>query len=99
MAVKTMATIAIWMEVTTWPWPALLNTPYAGIGAVGWITMMPYRMRSQSVSARRKRGADETVVPEIESMSRLLESVEPKTVNPRTRFDAPPGTPGDLQSS
>ncbi len=35
MAVKTMATIAIRMDVTTWPWPALLKTPYAGMGAVG----------------------------------------------------------------
>jgi hypothetical protein len=35
MAVKTMATMAIRMEVTTWPWPSLLKTPYAGMGAVG----------------------------------------------------------------
>src|SRR5271166_2860283 len=56
-------------------------------------------MRSQSVRARRNRGADETVVPEIESMSRLLESVEPKTVNAKTRFDAAHGMPGDPQSS
>ena len=41
MAVNTMATIAIRIEVTTWPPPALLNTPYAGMGAVGWMTMIP----------------------------------------------------------
>src|ERR1017187_9827556 len=56
MAVNTMATMAIRMEVTTWPWPSLLKTPYAGMGAVGWITIMPYMIRSQSVSERFRRG-------------------------------------------
>ncbi len=57
MAVKTIATMAISTAVTTCPLPAFENAPNAGMGAVGWITMMPYRTRSQRPSARFKLGA------------------------------------------
>src|SRR5216683_3005129 len=57
MAVKSMATMAIRSAVTTWPRPRLLSAPKADIGATGCNTIIPYRIRSQSVSARRNLGA------------------------------------------
>src|SRR5215470_15900784 len=46
------------MAVTTSPWPRLLSTPNADIGATGWSTITPYMMRSQSVSDRLRPGAE-----------------------------------------
>src|ERR1700681_3049726 len=57
MAVNSIATMAIRIVVTTCPCPRSLSTPNTDIGATGWITMMPYRIRSQSVSDRLRRGA------------------------------------------
>src|ERR1700687_2286281 len=56
MAVNSIATIAIRMVVTTCPRPRSLSTPNTDMGATGWITMMPYRLKSQSVSERLRRG-------------------------------------------
>jgi hypothetical protein len=36
-----MATIAIRMVVTAWPCARRIINPKAGIGAVGWITIIP----------------------------------------------------------
>src|SRR5579883_3108856 len=52
--------MAMRMAVTTWPLPRSLSTPNTDIGATGWITITPYRIRSQSVSVLRRRGAEET---------------------------------------
>src|ERR1700682_2085968 len=57
MAVKSMATMAIKIAVTTWPRPRLLSAPNADIGATGWSTIIPYKIKSHSVSARRNLGA------------------------------------------
>src|SRR5258708_38966079 len=57
MAVNSIATIAIRIVVTTCPCPRSLSTPNTDIGATGWITITPYRIRSQSVSERLRRGA------------------------------------------
>src|SRR5260370_39026335 len=43
--------------VTTWPWARSLTTPKTGMGAVGWITTMPYRIRSHTPRVRRSVGA------------------------------------------
>src|ERR1035437_6962404 len=56
MAVNSIATMAIRIVVTTCPRPRSLSTPNTDMGATGWITMMPYRIRSQSVSERLRRG-------------------------------------------
>src|SRR5713101_7770339 len=56
MAVNNMATMAIRIVVTTWPCPRSLSTPNTDIGATGWITITPYRIRSQRVSDRLRRG-------------------------------------------
>src|SRR4029077_13742607 len=56
MAVNSIATMAIRIVVTTCPCPRSLSTPNTDIGATGWITMTPYRIRSQSVSERLRRG-------------------------------------------
>src|SRR5260370_39018872 len=56
MAVNSIATIAIRIVATTWPCPRSLSTPNTDIGATGWITIMPYRIRSQRVSERFRRG-------------------------------------------
>src|SRR5260370_12379842 len=56
MAVNSIATMAIRIVVTTWPCPRSLSTPNTDIGATGWITMTPYRIRSQRVSDRLRRG-------------------------------------------
>src|ERR1700730_14249419 len=57
MSVNSIATMAIRIVVTTWPCPRSLSTPNTDIGATGWITITPYRIRSQSVSERLRRGA------------------------------------------
>src|SRR6267378_1059062 len=57
MAVNSIATMAIRIVVTTCPCPRSLSTPNTDIGATGWITITPYRIRSQSVSERLRRGA------------------------------------------
>src|ERR1700675_1382167 len=57
MAVNSIATMAIRIVVTTWPFPGPLSPPNTHIGATGWITITPYRIRSQSVSERLRRGA------------------------------------------
>src|SRR5260370_29324404 len=57
MAVNSIATIAIRIVVTTCPCPRSLSAPNTDIGATGWITITPYRIRSQSVSERLRRGA------------------------------------------
>src|SRR5882762_7222806 len=56
MAVNSIATMAIRMVVTTCPCPRSLSTPNTDIGATGWITITPYRIRSQRVSDRLRRG-------------------------------------------
>src|SRR6202521_1897100 len=56
MAVNSIATMAIRIVVTTCPCPRSLSTPNTDIGATGWITITPYRIRSQIVSDRRRRG-------------------------------------------
>src|ERR1700687_637225 len=56
MAVNSIATMAIRIVVTTCPRPRSLSTPNTDMGATGWITMMPYRTRSRSVSERLSRG-------------------------------------------
>src|SRR5256885_3707 len=43
--------------VTTCPRPRSLSTPNTDIGATGWMMMIPYRIKSHSVSVRRNRGA------------------------------------------
>jgi hypothetical protein len=61
-----MATIAMRIAVTTCPRPRSLSTPYTDIGATGWITITPYKIRSHSVSVRRNLGAaDVTVVTSV----------------------------------
>src|SRR5579863_3453578 len=45
--------------VTTCPRPVTLSTPKTDSGATGWMTITPYRMRSQSVSERRSRGDED----------------------------------------
>jgi hypothetical protein len=57
MAVKSMATIAIKIAVTTWPRPRSLSAPNADIGATGCSTIIPYKIKSHSVSVRRNLGA------------------------------------------
>src|ERR1700687_1849114 len=56
MAVNSIATMAIRIVLTTCPRPRSLSTPNTDMGATGWITMMPYRTRSRSVSERLSRG-------------------------------------------
>src|ERR1051326_4303286 len=65
MAVKSMATIASNMVVTTWPPVLLWMLPKIPIGAMGWVMTRPMMMMCQSVSVRRRRGApgDEGVAP------------------------------------
>jgi hypothetical protein len=41
MAVNSMATMAMRTVVTTWPCATWLTTPKGGMGAVGWMRMMP----------------------------------------------------------
>src|SRR5258706_11400670 len=43
--------------VTTWPWARSITPPKTGMGAVGWITTTPYRIRSQRPRVRRSVGA------------------------------------------
>jgi hypothetical protein len=39
--VKSIATMAIKIAVTTWPCAVSLTIPNAGMGAVGWMTTIP----------------------------------------------------------
>ena len=52
-----MATSAIKIAVTTWPRPRSLSAPNADIGATGCNTIIPYKIKSHSVSVRRSLGA------------------------------------------
>src|SRR6202035_5016604 len=49
--------MAMRIAVTTCPCPRSLRTPNTDMGATGWITITPYRIRSHKVSVRRRRGA------------------------------------------
>jgi hypothetical protein len=49
--------MAIKIAVTTWPRPRSLSAPNADIGATGCSTIIPYKIRSHKVSARRNLGA------------------------------------------
>src|SRR6266481_5264566 len=49
--------MAIKIAVTTWPRPRSLNAPNADIGATGCNTIIPYKIKSHSVSVRRSLGA------------------------------------------
>src|SRR5262249_6280119 len=53
IAVAIIATMAIKTAVTTCPCPRSLNAPNADIGATGCSTIIPYKIRSQSVSDLR----------------------------------------------
>jgi hypothetical protein len=57
MAVNSIATMAIKVAVTTWPRPRSLSAPNADIGATGCNTIIPYKIKSHSVSVRRNLGA------------------------------------------
>src|ERR1700719_59370 len=54
--------MAIRIAVTTCPRPRSLRAPNADIGATGCSTIIPYRIKSHSVSVRRNRGAAATIV-------------------------------------
>src|SRR5947208_11888874 len=55
--------MAMRIVVTTWPCPRLLSTPKTDIGATGWMTMTPYRIKSQSVRERLRRVGETAVLP------------------------------------
>jgi uncharacterized protein YwlG (UPF0340 family) len=76
MAVKSIATIATKLAVTTWPRPRSLRAPNADIGATGCSTIIPYKIKSQSVSARRNLGAAAVTVV----------ASAPKTLSFQARF-------------
>src|SRR5712664_1146953 len=89
MAVKSMATMAIRIAVTTWPRPRSLNAPNADIGATGCSTIIPYKIKSHSVSARRNLGAAAvTVVASVPKHLSLQDTLQDKSYASIESFQA-----------
>jgi hypothetical protein len=55
--VNNIATIPIRITVTTWPLPVTAAAPNNGIGAVGWMRTIPYRMSADNPSVRFSPGS------------------------------------------
>src|ERR1700738_2169203 len=81
-----MATIAIKIAVTTWPRPRSLGAPTADIGATGCSTIIPYKIKSHRVSARRNLGAAAVTVA---SAPKHL-SFQPAILRSIQSFQTPP---------
>jgi hypothetical protein len=60
-----MPTIPIRIVVTTCPLARLAAAPKSGIGAVGWIRIIPYRTNDESPRTRFKPGLELLDVLEI----------------------------------
>src|SRR5260221_597075 len=81
--------MAIRIAVTTWPRPRSLNAPNADIGATGCSTIIPYKIKSHSVSARRNLGAAAvTVVASVPKHLSLQDTLQDKSYASIESFQA-----------
>jgi hypothetical protein len=83
--------MAIRIVVTTWPRPRSLSTPNTDIGATGWMTITPYRIKSHSVSDRRSRGALEAVVVGLAAIVLLETTQKVETPSPGQQWGSEGG--------
>jgi hypothetical protein len=66
MAVNIIPIIPIIIVVTTWPLARVAAAPKRGIGAVGWIRIMPYKTSDDSPRTLFSPGPDDWLTLMVE---------------------------------